>query len=125
MFTLKARQFRDKINEQKKWFEVDVEYEVEVSVRPHTMKVSLDGADETFGEEPIAFDSVKTRFSGSKTFEVEADSESEARKKFEDLKDVNKWEADLYIGTDYVAEGFEREIADANIKVIEVRELEP
>jgi hypothetical protein len=118
-----AQKFYDKINEQKKWWSVEVEYDVAVLVRPQTLFVNLDGGYEEFASKPISFAPVGVNFRGARTFEVEAVSEEEARKKFEDLKDASKWSMDFYAGDEYITEGFEGEVESAEIKVTSVEEL--
>jgi len=128
MRTLNFQKLYEKFNEQEpigKFFEVEVEYIVEVSIRPLSVTVMLDGDTENFGENSISFDSVKTTFNGSKTFEVEAPSEADARKRFESLNtDMKKWDVSLYTGSEYASEGFDVEIEDVDLKVVSVRELE-
>lgn len=123
MRTRNLQSFYDMINEQKKYWEVEVEYDVAVLVRPRTLFVNLDGGYEEFASKPISFAPVGVNFRGAKTFEVEAVSEEEARKKFEDLKDASKWSMDFYAGDEYITEGFEGEIESAEIKVTSVEEL--
>jgi hypothetical protein len=122
MRTRNAQNFYNKINEQNKWWNVEVEYTVEVSVRPQTLEVALDGAMENFGSKNVVFTPAKVRFSGAKTFEIEAASEAEVRKKFEGLNTGGDWEVNFYVDKEYISDGFEGTIEDADVKIVSIEE---
>lgn len=122
----KAKRFCGKIDEQKKWFEVEVEFRVKVWVKPVNLNVILEGNYQNFSEELVTFGGEEVVFEGTKFFDVEASSKDNARKMFEVLNtDINKWDVNLYIGTEYIMEGFESEIMEAGVKVVGVEEIEP
>jgi hypothetical protein len=120
--TRTAQSFYEKINEQKKWWNVEVEYVVEVAVRPQTLDVALDGNMESFDTKTVSFPPAKVRFSGSKIFEMEAASEDDVKKMFEALNIGKGWEVSLYSGGEYISDGFEGTIEDADVKIVSIEE---
>jgi hypothetical protein len=124
MRTRNSQIFYNMINEQKKWWNVEVEYDVSLLIQPQTLTVHLDGSTESFGSKSVKFSPVQVNIKGRKTFEVEASSEGEARKRFEDLNSNKDWEASLYVGDEYISGGFESRVENAEVKVISIEESE-
>lgn len=125
MRTRNSQSLYDKINEEQKYWSVEVEYEVAISVYTQALSVTLNGASEEFGSEEAGLSPAKIKFSGAKTFEVPGVSEEEVRKRFEDLSSGEGWDLTYYIGGEYITEGFDGEVESAEVRVVSIEAAEP